>query len=83
MDCEKQVQAHKRERGREREWGGGGRRAKRGHINVVFLTSGSCADIMHSAQPFRNGFKQEVIAVILRDVVQGLYYLHNLGYVHR
>jgi hypothetical protein len=24
-----------------------------------------------------------VIAVILRDVVQGLYYLHNLGYVHR
>ena len=46
-------------------------------------TSGSCADIMHSAQPFRNGFKQEVIAVILRDVVQGLDYLHNLGYVHR
>jgi hypothetical protein len=24
-----------------------------------------------------------VIAVILRDVVQGLYYLRNLGYVHR
>ena len=51
-------------------------------IHVVILT-GSCADIMHSAQPFRNGFKQEVIAVIIRDVVQGLEYLHNLGYVHR
>ena len=38
---------------------------------------------MHSAQPFRNGFKQEVIAIIIRDVVQGLEYLHNLGYVHR
>ena len=38
---------------------------------------------MHSAQPFRNGFKEFVIAVILRDVVQGLEYLHNLGYVHR
>ena len=38
---------------------------------------------MHSAQPFRNGFKESVIAVILRDVAQGLQYLHNLGYVHR
>ena len=45
--------------------------------------SGSCADIMHSAHPFRNGFKESVIAIILRDVVQGLEYLHNLGYVHR
>lgn len=44
---------------------------------------GSCADIMHSALPFQNGFKEAVIAVILRDVVQGLSYLHNLGYVHR
>ena len=38
---------------------------------------------MHSAQPFRNGFKETVIAIILRDVVEGLAYLHNLGYVHR
>lgn len=44
---------------------------------------GSCADIMHSAEPFKNGFKENVIAVILRDVVRGLNYLHNLGYVHR
>ena len=55
------------------------------HVYIMFNVphSGSCADIMHSAQPFRNGFKQEVIAVIIRDVVQGLEYLHNLGYVHR
>ena len=44
---------------------------------------GSCADIMHSAQPFQNGFKEPVIAIILRDVVRGLDYLHNLGYIHR
>ena len=82
-----------REREREREicrveWEGReenhGQENRSGHVTITFLyTSGSCADIMHSAQPFRNGFKQEVIAVILRDVVQGLDYLHNLGYVHR
>jgi STE20-related kinase adapter protein alpha len=44
---------------------------------------GSCADIMHSAQPFRNGFKESVIALILRDIVNGLDYLHSLGFVHR
>ena len=45
--------------------------------------TGSCADIMHSAQPFHNGFKEAAIAVILRDVVNGLDYLHSLGFVHR
>ena len=44
---------------------------------------GSCADIMHSAQPFRNGFKETVIAHVLRDIINGLDYLHSLGYVHR
>lgn len=38
---------------------------------------------MHSAQPFQNGFKESVIAIILRDVIQGLEYLHTIGYVHR
>ena len=69
------VHVHRREREREQtpwclSW-------------LIRSTTGSCADIMHSAQPFRNGFKQDVIAVIIRDVVQGLEYLHNLGYVHR
>ena len=44
---------------------------------------GSCADIMHSAQPFRNGFKETVIALVLKDVINGLDYLHSLGFVHR
>ena len=52
-------------------------------LYLVFMFPGSCADIMHSAQPFRNGFKENVIGVILRDVIQGLEYLHSLGYVHR
>ncbi len=49
----------------------------------VVVLIGSCADIMHSAVPFRNGFKETVIAIILRDVVRGLDYLHNMGYIHR
>lgn len=52
-------------------------------IRILYCFSGSCADIMHSAQPFRNGFKESVIAHILRDVITGLDYLHTLGYVHR
>jgi serine/threonine protein kinase len=44
---------------------------------------GSCADLMHSAKQFNNGFSENVIAIILRDVVKGLHYLHSLGFVHR
>ncbi|XP_064390900.1 STE20-related kinase adapter protein alpha-like [Halichondria panicea] len=44
---------------------------------------GSCADIMHSAEPFKNGFQESVVAVILKDVALGLQYLHSLGFVHR
>lgn len=44
---------------------------------------GSCADLMHSAQSFCNGFRENVIAIILRDIVKGLHYLHSLGHVHR
>ena len=50
---------------------------------MLLLYAGSCADIMHSAQPFRNGFKEPVISIILRDIVSGLQYLHSLGFVHR
>ncbi|CAI8034428.1 STE20-related kinase adapter protein alpha [Geodia barretti] len=50
---------------------------------LVYQAIGSCADIMHSAQPFRNGFKEPVISIILRDIVSGLQYLHSLGFVHR
>ena len=50
---------------------------------IYFYFIGSCADIMHSAQPFRNGFEESVIALILRDIITGLDYLHSLGFVHR
>ena len=52
------------------------------HVHV-YMYVGSCADIMHSAQPFRNGFKETVIALVLKDVINGLDYLHSLGFVHR
>lgn len=78
------------EGGRGRREGGGRRSSsglKQDSLLPEFISpsiiSGSCADIMHSAQPFRSGFKETLIAIILRDVVQGLQYLHNLGYVHR
>lgn len=44
---------------------------------------GSCADVMHSAKPFQNGFSESVIALVLRDVLKALRYLHTLGYIHR
>ena len=51
--------------------------------NSTSPPTGSCADIMHSAEPFKNGFQESVVAIILKYVVQGLQYLHSLGYVHR
>lgn len=44
---------------------------------------GSCADVMHSAKPFQNGFDEPVIALVLRDILKALRYLHSLGYIHR
>ena len=52
-------------------------------IICVHVYVGSCADIMHSAKHFNNGFNESVIAIILRDIVKGLRYLHSLGYIHR
>ena len=45
--------------------------------------AGSCADVMHSAKRFQNGFPEKMVSIILRDVVEGLRYLHRLGFVHR
>lgn len=44
---------------------------------------GSCADIMHSVKQFNNGFQENVISIILRDIVRAVHYLHSLGFVHR
>ena len=46
-------------------------------------STGSCADVMHSAKPFQNGFDETIIALVLRGVLRALRYLHSLGYIHR
>lgn len=53
------------------------------NISVCLFVIGSCADLMHSAKQFNTGFQESVIAIILRDIVRGLHYIHSLGYVHR
>ena len=56
------------------------------HYTCVFwcmFAAGSCADVMHSAKRFQNGFPEKMVSIILRDVVEGLRYLHRLGFVHR
>lgn len=57
----------------------------RQHLWVVqpLMHYGSCADVMHSADKFKNGFPEKMISIILRDVIEGLKYLHSLGIVHR
>ena len=50
---------------------------------MLLFSTGSCADILHSTKKFGSGFRENVIAIILRDVVKALNYLHSLGYVHR
>ena len=52
-------------------------------IILFGFVPGSCADIMHSVKHFNNGFHENVISVILRDIIKAVNYLHSLGYVHR
>ena len=52
------------------------------HVQYILYT-GSCADIMHSVKQFNNGFQENVISIILRDIVRAVHYLHSLGFVHR
>jgi serine/threonine protein kinase len=46
-----------------------------------FLSAGSVLDIMKSA--FKNGMEEIAIATILKQVLQGLEYLHSHGLIHR
>ena len=55
-----------------------------GHnLNIVYkyMQFGSCVDIIESH--FKCGLPERAIAFILREVSQGLVYLHKLGFVHR
>ncbi|KAI3901388.1 hypothetical protein MKW92_032258 [Papaver armeniacum] len=50
-------------------------------IVMPFMAAGSCLQIMKSAFP--NGYKEAVIATILRGVLRGLEYMHHHGDIHR
>ena len=50
-------------------------------IVLPFQHFGSCTDLMKSF--FNNGFREEVIFYILRDVLLALNYLHSIKIIHR
>ncbi|KAI3952697.1 hypothetical protein MKX01_013659 [Papaver californicum] len=50
-------------------------------IVMPFMAAGSCLRIMNS--DFPNGYKEAVIATILRGVLRGLEYMHHHGDIHR
>ncbi|KAJ8500904.1 hypothetical protein OPV22_011456 [Ensete ventricosum] len=50
-------------------------------VVMPYMEEGSCFHIMKSAYP--NGFKESVIATVLREVLKGLEYLHHQGHIHR
>ncbi|KAI6645759.1 STE20-related kinase adapter protein alpha [Oopsacas minuta] len=50
-------------------------------VVLPFQHFGSCTDLMKSF--FNNGFREEVIFYILRDVLLALNYLHGIKIIHR
>jgi serine/threonine protein kinase len=51
------------------------------YIVTPFLSAGSCLDIMKTAYP--DGLDEGSIAIILKQALQGLDYLHRNGLIHR
>lgn len=51
------------------------------YIVSPLMSYGSCSYLMD--EYFNHGFPEPAIAVILRDVLHGLNYIHNKGLIHR
>ncbi|MCD7459018.1 hypothetical protein HAX54_039814 [Datura stramonium] len=50
-------------------------------VVMPYMAGGSCLHILKAAFP--DGFKEAVIATVLREVLKALEYLHDHGYIHR
>ena len=50
-------------------------------VVMPFMAGGSCLHILKAAHP--GGFDEGVIATILREILNGLAYLHHHGHIHR
>ncbi|XP_022739771.1 serine/threonine-protein kinase BLUS1-like isoform X2 [Durio zibethinus] len=50
-------------------------------VVMPYMSGGSCLHIMESHFP--DGFEEPVIAIVLREVLKALVYLHAHGHIHR
>ncbi|XP_041994871.1 serine/threonine-protein kinase BLUS1-like isoform X2 [Salvia splendens] len=50
-------------------------------VVMPYMAGGSCLHILKAVHP--DGLEEVVIATILREVLQGLVYLHQHGHIHR
>lgn len=50
-------------------------------VVMPYMAGGSCLHILKTANP--DGFKEVIIATLLKEVLKGLEYLHSHGLIHR
>lgn len=50
-------------------------------VVMPYMSGGSCLHILKATHP--DGFEENVIATVLREVLKGLDYVHQHGHIHR